>query len=314
MRARPAGHRGLAVLGACLLGCTPRVEGPGPTWQIARPAGEVPIATLQDPRLRETSGVAESHLRPGAFWTHNDSGNPPWIFAIDSLGRTGGVFALDGARNVDWEDIAEGPCPDAEACLYIADTGDNMEVRRSVMIYRLPEPLTLSGAATTRRARVTGVIEVTYPDRPRDVEAMFILPNGDMHLVSKGRNDGILHYRIRAAAWDSSPTSAHPHVTAELLERLPIAANLHARSLVTGADATRDGQRVVVRTLTTLYFFSVESDGTLSPDGWAACDVWAFGAQGEGVAWLADGRLAVTSERVRSIPPTLAQLSCASPG
>src|SRR6266540_1134177 len=91
---------------------------------------------LQSPRVRESSGVVVSRAHRGVLWTHNDSGDGPYVYATDLSGADRGAVRIRDARAVDWEDIALGPCPAAGgACLYIADTGDNEENRKSVVIY-----------------------------------------------------------------------------------------------------------------------------------------------------------------------------------
>src|SRR3954465_2999932 len=88
-------------------------------------------ATFQSPRLIESSGVAVSHAHPGVLWTHNDSGDGPYLYATDLQGTGRGALLVPGAQAIDWEDMALGPCPVAFArhptCVYLADTGDNME-------------------------------------------------------------------------------------------------------------------------------------------------------------------------------------------
>src|SRR5882762_10325871 len=92
--------------------------------------------TLQSPRVKESSGVAVSRAHPGVLWTHNDSGDGAYVYATDLTGADRGFVRIEGARAVDWEDIALGPCPARrDACLYIADTGDNDRTRKSVVIY-----------------------------------------------------------------------------------------------------------------------------------------------------------------------------------
>src|SRR5437588_13008164 len=85
-------------------------------------------ATFQNPRLVESSGVAVSRAHPGVLWTHNDSGDGPFLYATDLQGRDRGSLLVPGAHAVEWEDIALGPCPraagSAGARVYIAATGD----------------------------------------------------------------------------------------------------------------------------------------------------------------------------------------------
>ena len=78
-------------------------------------------AIFQSPRLIESSGVA---------------------YATDLRGTDRGALLVPGADAIDWEDISLGPCPKsiASTCVYLADTGDNLEFRPFVTIYAVPEP------------------------------------------------------------------------------------------------------------------------------------------------------------------------------
>ena len=72
-------------------------------------------ARFRSPRVRESSGVAVSRAHRGVLWTHNDSGDDAYVYATDLAGTDRGVVRIRGARAVDWEDIALGPCPTGEA-------------------------------------------------------------------------------------------------------------------------------------------------------------------------------------------------------
>ena len=72
-------------------------------------------ATFQSPRVVESSGVAASRAYPGVLWTHNDSGDGPYLYATTLDGRDLGWLLVPGAEAIDWEDIALGPCPAAFA-------------------------------------------------------------------------------------------------------------------------------------------------------------------------------------------------------
>src|SRR5207245_3442426 len=99
-------------------------------------------ATFHSPRLVESSGVAVSHAYPGVLWTHNDSGDGPYLYATDLRGTDRGALLVPGAQAIDWEDIALGPCPisflpKADACLYLAATGDHFELAPFVRLSAL---------------------------------------------------------------------------------------------------------------------------------------------------------------------------------
>ena len=89
------------------------------------------IATIKEKSISESSGLAASRSTPGAYWTHNDSGDGPFIYAFDTRGDSYGVFRVTSAEARDWEDIAAGPGPQAnKSYLYIGDIGDNDAKRK----------------------------------------------------------------------------------------------------------------------------------------------------------------------------------------
>ncbi|MGH2625319.1 MAG: hypothetical protein ACRDHY_01550, partial [Anaerolineales bacterium] len=140
-------------------------------------------------RVTESSGVAVSRQHKGILWTINDSGDGPFLYATALEGRDLGAVRLRGASAEDWEDIALGPCPSRSGtCLYVADTGDNLERRLSVTVYAVEEPAPPGGPSDTTRAVAAQRLEVIYPDGPHDVEAIYVGPgDGALYLVSKGR-------------------------------------------------------------------------------------------------------------------------------
>src|SRR5207248_3297632 len=83
------------------------------------------LAKLADARITESSGLAASRTTPGVLWTHNDSGDGPYLFAIDRKGNTLARYRVPKADNVDWEDIAIATGADGKPILYIGDIGDN---------------------------------------------------------------------------------------------------------------------------------------------------------------------------------------------
>lgn len=112
------------LLSAMLLWAT--VDDPTPLERVGR----------LEPRLvPEASGIVKSRRRPGIFWVHNDSGNPPLLFAINADGRIVRQFRL-GIPNIDWEDIAI----DDRGHLYLGDIGNNLGALPFRAIYRIDEP------------------------------------------------------------------------------------------------------------------------------------------------------------------------------
>ncbi len=268
-------------------------------WEMQRPINPRRTGTFRHPELDESSGVAASRRQPGILWTLNDSQNDPVIFATDTLGRDHGGFTVPGAENEDWEAIAVGPCGKRE-CLYIADTGDNGWSRGEVRIYRVPEPSLPSKGRRTRRAEV---LELRYPGGPRDVEAAFVGRDGTLYLVTKTGRNGVRAYRVGADAWGSGKA-----VTPEVIGKLPIDTS-RLGNKVTDAALSPSGDRVAVRTYLAVYLFSLSSQGALLPLG-TACDAAGLQLQGEGISWLDDRVLVLTSEGGFGFPGTIVLLEC----
>jgi hypothetical protein len=135
--------------------------------------------TLQDPRITESSGLAASHDHPGVYWTHNDSDDGPYVYAVDGeTGKTVATVTLRGVDPRDVEAISLGPDGD----LYVGDIGDNLGgAWNEVWIYRFAEPAKLRDATVTP-TRYT----VRYADGPRDAESLMVHPKtGRVYLASK---------------------------------------------------------------------------------------------------------------------------------
>jgi hypothetical protein len=80
--------------------------------------------------VRESSGLI---FYDGMYWTLNDSGNLPCLYALDasdgSLLRT---VCLEGISNYDWEELTQD-----EDHLYIGDFGNNRGNRKDLRIYKI---------------------------------------------------------------------------------------------------------------------------------------------------------------------------------
>jgi hypothetical protein len=275
--------------------------------QVAPPPSVVRASgVLQRPGLVESSGVAVSRAHRGILWTHNDSGDGPFIYATDTAGADFGKLRVTGADAEDWEDITLGPCPRSRGqCLYLADTGDNGERRLSVTVYAVPEPAPPSGPGDSLRATApAAALRLTYPGGPADVEAVYVTRDGSLYFVTKGRSRGVRLYRVPKTAWDSSGVT-----TAELVQDLPITPEQRIGRWVTGAAASPDGARVVVRTYSELYLFTPTAHGALAPNP-IICWLGALEAQGEGVDFLDATTLVLTSEAPRGVTGMIHIVRC----
>jgi hypothetical protein len=281
----------LALLASCS-----RADARDPACTIVQPATPLPAV------IRETSGVARSAAHPGIYWTHDDSGNDAELYAIRPSGERVATVEVTGAENRDWEDVALGPCP-AGSCLYIADTGDNDAKHDDVSIYRVPEPALDAGrTAPAQRFRFR------YPGGPRDVEALYVLPDGQVFVVSKGTTSSVALYRVPTPLREGETATAEQ--VAVFSARKPDVAGM-----VTAASASPSGQWVAIRTYggLALYRAADLARGRLRPQ--QVVDLSGLGQlQGEAVALLDDGTVVLTAEGgKRQGPPTVAVVRCPLP-
>ena len=250
------------------------------------------------PGLSEASGLAASRRTPGRLWTHTDSGSAV-LFALDAQGTVAGRVQVSGAKVEDWEAIAVGPCGSG-SCIYVADIGDNEAERKSVTVYRVPEPEGASGSA-----KVDGVFQATYPDGRHDAEALLVAGDGRVYIVTKGETGPVALYRFPAQL--QSGTSMR-------LERVGAASGERdAASRITDGTVSPDGQWVVLRTRTNLSYYRASD---LLAGQWKVAsrvDLTSLKElQGEGVALGADNTVFVAGEGGgKGQPGTFARFTCA---
>lgn len=159
----------------------------GPAVSAVADSGPSVAFSLTDPRIKESSGLAASRLHPGVYWTHNDSGDGPYVYAVDSAtGKTVAKVTMRGIHARDVEAISLGPDGD----LYVGDIGDNLDGAWSeVWIYRFPEP----GQLRDQTVDVTRYT-VRYQDGPRNAEALMVHPRtGRVYIASKNEDGGHLY-------------------------------------------------------------------------------------------------------------------------
>jgi hypothetical protein len=259
------------------------------------------LADLEDPAIKESSGIVASRSTPGLFWTHNDSGDGPFIFAFDNRGSRKGVWRVVGASARDWEDIAAGPGPERHKnYLYIGDIGDNRERRSEIVVYRVPEPaITAADASSTKsKPRLTEsgeTIRLRYPDGKHDAEALLVHPvTGNLYIITK------------IAFANPSVYEAAVPLRTDVTIMLRRVAELNVPSLlggiITGGAISPNGRRVAICDYMQGY------EMTLPDSGESFSSIWkqplktiALGnrKQGESITYRLDGKaLLVTSEGV----------------
>jgi hypothetical protein len=246
---------GVAVLAALatLTGAVPAGAAPAPQ----------PVFRLHDQRLDELSGIAVGIRSPGVFYAQNDSGDSARFFALDA--RTGdvrAVYDVPGATNHDWEDLAVADDAAGVPSVWLGDIGDNDGVRSSIQLYRVDEPaVPRSGGATLTTARPQ-VWSLRYPDGAHNAETLLVTPTGRAYIVTKDLTGESQLYEVPAR-----PSPGHTQTLGLLgnvdfhLTGSPGPFGPIGELTATGGAVSRDGTRVVIRTYSDAYLWTVPRAG-----------------------------------------------------
>ncbi|MFJ9950093.1 hypothetical protein [Kitasatospora sp. NPDC091207] len=255
-----------AALGASALGAPPARAADGAAGQAF---------TIADPRITESSGLAASPTHPGVYWTHNDSDDGPYVYAVDSQGRTVATVTLRGIEPRDVEAISIGP----DGRVYVGDIGDNLGGKwPEVWIYAFAEPAEL-------RDLTVDVVRyrVRYEDGPRDAEALMVHPvTGRAYIASKKQGGGSLYQ-------GPDKLSATGVNTFRRIADVP---------WVTDGAFSPDGSRLVLRGYfaATLYRWRDGAPAQLAPLS------TPLQRQGESVTFTADGRALLYGSEGKNSP------------
>lgn len=259
----------------------------------------VKIADLKNSAIDESSGLAASRSNPGIYWTHNDSGDGPLVYAFDATGGSRGVFRLAGAQARDWEDMAIGPGPQrGQSYLYLGDVGDNDKARSEITVYRVPEPkLTAADKTSTKsNPRTTSpaeAIRLRYPDGKFDAETLLVHPTtGNLYIVTKVMLKNAVVYEAPA------PLVPGPTITMKRIGEIRVPSIVGGA--LTGGSISPDGRRLALCDYLQAYEIVLPASSRNFNDVWKQT-VTAFNVgkrqQGESITYRSDGKaLLLTSE------------------
>ena len=227
------------------------------TWpEVPVPSTSRRVAILEDKRIKESSGLALGVRDPSIFWTVNDSGGEPCVFAIDRNGKTRAKVRVRDAANFDWEDITSGKDEKGAPTLFIGDIGDNLFIRSTIQVYQIPEPKINSPDQPVAETETAApqIWRANYPDGRRNAESLLVHPQTRRLYVLTKTDDG------RCALY-AFPQPLQPNVSM-VLEKvvdltfprmIRVGTRPHDNCMTTGASFAPDGSRMVVVTYSSLY-------------------------------------------------------------
>ena len=205
------------------------------------------VGTVGASVLTEVSGLVASRNNPGVLWAHNDAGDAARLYAISTSGALLATCTLSGADAWDYEDLATDG-----TFLYVADIGDNWQIREYVSIYRVPEPSVADDQPpVTRDLSGVDTLELVYPDQAHDAETLLLDPvDGDLYLVTKESDGDALVFLAPA------PLAFGYRVTLQQVASLPFGKDdLPGEDKATGGDVTPDGDGILLRTSDSAFYW-----------------------------------------------------------
>lgn len=235
----------------------------------------VQLGSVENAELTEASGLSELG---GVLWSHNDSGGTARLFALSAEGDDLGVYELQDAEALDWEDMTVD-----EGVLYVGDLGDNLGEREFVTVFLVDEP---ADSVVADWSSMT----LTYPDAlALDSNALMADPlTGDLYVVAEDAADDSWLYR-KAAPHEADSATELELVTQLELDGKPTSGGFHplGTSFVirttAGAEMwLRDGAETVAEAIQ-------GAPCSLSMPDETAGEALAFSEDGGGIYTLGEG-------------------------
>lgn len=272
-------------------------KSPNATYDAPKVIGQIRSADIT-----ESSGIASSKCQKNVLWTHNDSGDEAFIYAIDPSGNSLGTWKVPNVKNIDWEDIAlvktAGKC-----YIYIGEIGDNKTKRPEHNVFRVPEPsVAAADSDSSRQSPLTtadaDILNFSYPDANQDAESLLVHPiSGEVYVVTKRVSGPAGIYRLKP---DFNKQTIQK---AEKIGELSVPAI--PNGFLTGGDISPDGKRVIICDYTQAYEYVL-------PDGEKDFEtVWKQTPEsidlgkrkgGESVCYSADGLSIFATSEGRNSP------------
>lgn len=174
--------------------------------------------------LTETSGL---EYYQNQIITHNDSGDSPTLYFLDTLGNIKQARTYSNMKAVDWEDITRD-----DTNLFIADTGNNYGDRKDLIIYKIKlEDLNNENAPVKQ-------LKISYPNQtsfmrgeqnhPYDAESLVAIED-NLYIFSKD--------------WKDQTTIIYKFNKQDPIQKAQYITSYDIKGLVTGA--TFDGLNTV---------------------------------------------------------------------
>lgn len=261
------------------------------------------VGKIESNEITESSGLVASRCNKEVFWTHNDSGDQAFIYALNIKGEKLGTWKVSGAKNNDWEDLATFKDEKGECFLYVGDIGNNERTKSEFIVYRVKEPKISDADKNSSRknpntTEAAEAIKFDYPDFRHDAEALLIHPQtGDIYVLSKSLSSAAGVYKL-AKNYDLSKTNRLEKIAEFTVPAFP-------NGLLTGGEISPDGKRVIVCDYFNAYEIALPEKTKNFDEIWSEKSlIIELGerAQGEAVCYSIDGKSIFATSEKRNSP------------
>lgn len=241
------------------------------------------------PELEENSGIIATGTN--RLWLHNDGGNPPLLYLLDTTGQIQRRFYIQNAQNKDWEDIAYDR---QRGHFYLGDFGNNDNNRRDLHILKIANPE--QSASDTIPAEI---IRFRYPQ-----QTAFPPDRSELQYDA----EAFMYYEDYLYIFTKCRTKPYSSITR--LYQVPCTAGEHEAVLldsfdtrqaswyssVTGADCSPDGSKVALVSGGKIWIFSQFEGNQFFKGQVKALSTPGF-TQKEAIAFINETDLYVSDER-----------------
>lgn len=261
------------------------------------------IGNIEYGGIDESSGLAASKCQPDVYWTHNDSGDGPFLYGLDLEGKNLGVWRVAGATNLDWEDIASFKDKNGRCFVFIGEIGNNSLKRADAAIYRVAEPLAnettgLSVRESPLETEPAESLRFVYPGRPLNAETLLVHPiTGEIYVLSKSKEDPSSVFKIKPLFGIMRPQLA------EKVAEIKVPAVPYG--FLTGGDISPDGKRVVLCDYYAGYELILPAEAKNFDEIWSQTPrMFDAGERdtGESIAFSANGLFVIASSEKKHSP------------
>ncbi|WP_233244025.1 T9SS type A sorting domain-containing protein [Tamlana fucoidanivorans] len=229
------------------------------------------IGALKYSIINETSGMGMSYKTDNAIWVHNDSGDGPNLYLVDTDGNLLNRGTVSGASATDWEDLSTFEL-NGKSYIIIGDFGDNGRNRSNYRLYIIEEPEYNSSQVFGHSYPILRTINYQYDNGKQNCESVGVdVTSGKIILFSKSHDNEIRYVYELPLSVDAGTVS----LTATRI------ASLRTDD-TTAMDISKDGHRAIVLTYKDFaYEFTREENET-----WAqAFNKGPFFNQSQGVRY-----------------------------